>query len=151
MLVINPAEPSFFFNLKLMYENLFDKLKAEKPAFVAVYGTLKRGQSNHRCLGDSVFIGTSRIPGFKMYSLGGFPGVVTGDASILIEVFQVTNDKDAQRVYSLEGYNGVRGHARNTFYDTVDIEVNINGEDLKAEMFIFKGRYLGPLVESGEW
>lgn len=134
-----------------MYKNLFDKLKSEKPAFVAVYGTLKKGKYNNRCLGDSKYIGTSKVSGFKMYSLGGFPGVIPGDSEIVIEIFQVTNEADAHSIYNLEGYNGVRGHSRNTFYDTVDVEVNINGENLTAEMFIYKGNRLGPFVSSGEW
>ena len=147
MLVNNPAGPTFF----IMYINTPDKIKQGKSAYVAVYGTLKRGNHNHRVMGDSEYIGTARISGFEMYSLGGFPGVLPGEGEITVEIFRVNNTRDAEYIYRLEGYNGVRGHHRNSFYDTTDISVNIDGQDYTAEMFIYKGGRLNSRVESGEW
>ncbi len=43
-----------------------------------VYGTLKRGCSNHRYLADQKFLGLARTtPGFRLYNLGGYPGIAT--------------------------------------------------------------------------
>lgn len=42
-----------------------------------VYGTLKRGGSNHGFLAGQRFLGTAQTPpGFTLYSLGSFPGLV---------------------------------------------------------------------------
>lgn len=50
-------------------------MSAEK--FIFVYGTLKRGCSNHHFLSDQKFIGAARTaPGFRLYALGGFPGMI---------------------------------------------------------------------------
>ena len=42
-----------------------------------IYGTLKRGGSNHTLLAGQQFFGIARtVPGFTLYSLGGYPGMV---------------------------------------------------------------------------
>ena len=47
------------------------------PKLIFVYGTLKRGCSNHHFLADQDFVGEARTtPGFRLYELGGHPGMV---------------------------------------------------------------------------
>ncbi len=42
-----------------------------------VYGTLKRGGSNHGYLAGQRFLGTAQTPpGYTLYSLGSYPGLV---------------------------------------------------------------------------
>lgn len=42
-----------------------------------VYGTLKRGCANHHFLAGQNFVGEARTaPGFRLYDLGGYPGLV---------------------------------------------------------------------------
>lgn len=42
-----------------------------------VYGTLKRGCSNHGQLAGQTFVGIARTqPGFSLYDVGGYPGLV---------------------------------------------------------------------------
>jgi gamma-glutamylaminecyclotransferase len=42
-----------------------------------VYGTLKRGGANHHFLDGQRFVGEARTaPGFRLYDLGGYPGLV---------------------------------------------------------------------------
>ena len=44
---------------------------------VFVYGTLKRGCSNHRVLAGQQFIGEARTaPGYRLYHLGEYPGMI---------------------------------------------------------------------------
>jgi gamma-glutamylaminecyclotransferase len=46
-----------------------------KPIFV--YGTLKRGLSNHHFLAGQAFVGHARTaPGYALYELSGYPGMV---------------------------------------------------------------------------
>lgn len=50
---------------------------AGRPHIVFVYGTLKRGGSNHRFLAGQVFLGTALTrAGATLYSLGEYPGLV---------------------------------------------------------------------------
>lgn len=44
---------------------------------VFVYGTLKRGGENHHFLTGQRFLGEARtVPGFRLYHLSGYPGMV---------------------------------------------------------------------------
>jgi gamma-glutamylcyclotransferase (GGCT)/AIG2-like uncharacterized protein YtfP len=46
-------------------------------SLIFVYGTLKRGGTNHHCLADQKFVGEARTAaGFCLYNVGSFPGMV---------------------------------------------------------------------------
>jgi len=48
--------------------------------WIFVYGTLKRGGRNHRFLAGQQFLGEARTaPGYTLYSLGDYPGMVRSD------------------------------------------------------------------------
>ena len=49
---------------------------------VFVYGTLKRGFSNHHFMAGQSFVGTATsAAGFALFDLGGYPGLVPAPAS----------------------------------------------------------------------
>jgi gamma-glutamylaminecyclotransferase len=58
-----------------------------------VYGTLKRGCSNHGLLAGQRFIGVARTaPGYRLYDLGSYPGLVADAADargVIGEVWSV--------------------------------------------------------------
>lgn len=59
---------------------------------LAVYGTLKQGNGNHdHFLGDAKLVGKGVISGFDMYHLGGFPGIVKGEGTIQVELYDEYN------------------------------------------------------------
>ncbi|MEO6874801.1 MAG: gamma-glutamylcyclotransferase family protein [Opitutaceae bacterium] len=44
---------------------------------IFVYGTLKRGGNNHHSLAGQTFLGEARTPpGFRLYHLDGYPGMI---------------------------------------------------------------------------
>ena len=70
-----------------------------------VYGTLKRGCSNHAQLAGQRFVGEARtVPAYRLFDAGGYPGLVSsmpGD-HVTGEVWEV--DADAlQRLDVFEG------------------------------------------------
>lgn len=73
---------------------------------VFVYGTLKRGGSNHAFLAGQEFVGPARTaPGFVLYELAGYPGMVAGEggaAGVTGEVWSV-DDPCLARLDGLEG------------------------------------------------
>lgn len=86
--------------------------------YVAVYGSLRKGMGNHRIISDNEYVTQTTLSGgYRMVSLGGFPGVMETDnpqSPIIVEVYRVTERSNMQRLDSLEGY---RGPGCNNFYD----------------------------------
>jgi len=61
---------------------------------VFVYGTLKRGQVNHNCLGGSTFLGRRRLIGGQLHDRGRYPmALLCGRSGVVIhgELFRVSD------------------------------------------------------------
>jgi gamma-glutamylcyclotransferase (GGCT)/AIG2-like uncharacterized protein YtfP len=75
-------------------------------SLVFVYGTLKRGGSNHAGLAGQVFLGEAHTgPGFRLYALDDYPGMVAvpdDRGGVSGEVWSVTPECLA-RLDELEG------------------------------------------------
>jgi gamma-glutamylcyclotransferase (GGCT)/AIG2-like uncharacterized protein YtfP len=57
---------------------------------VAVYGTLKRGYSNHHYLNGGRFVGQDMLSNITLYDLGEYPGAKPGSSQgVLVEVYRV--------------------------------------------------------------
>ena len=58
----------------------------DSATVIFVYGTLKRGQSNHRFLSGQHFLGTALTqPLYRLFLLEGYPGMVEGSPGRAIE------------------------------------------------------------------
>ena len=77
------------------------------PTLLFVYGTLKRGGSNHPFLAGQTFVGHARTAaGYELYDLGGYPGMVpstNGAEPVEGEVWSV----DPAALSSLDDLEGV--------------------------------------------
>jgi gamma-glutamylcyclotransferase (GGCT)/AIG2-like uncharacterized protein YtfP len=79
--------------------------------YLFVYGTLKKGEGNHRLLKDCEYVCDAELWDHRMYSLGGFPGIVPDDyhegnpAIILGEIYLVDKEDTWDRLDGLEGYD----------------------------------------------
>lgn len=72
---------------------------------VAVYGTLKRSQSNHHILARSDFLGTCSLSSIVLYDLGPYPGAkLERSGGVLVEVYGV-DARTFARLDQLEDYN----------------------------------------------
>lgn len=83
-------------------ESISDGILPEKTELVFVYGSLLSGLGNNRVLGDSLCQGLATIEGYRMVSLGAFPGLVYGDEVSQGELYSVTAGTMA-RLDMLEG------------------------------------------------
>ena len=74
-----------------------------------LYGTLKRGGSNHGYMHGQRFITeASTAPKYRLYDLGGYPGLVTAEAdglSITGEIWEV----DAEGLILLDDLENIEG------------------------------------------
>lgn len=118
---------------------------------LAAYGTLRHNNGNHRVLhynnDGTKFIGKTRINGFKMFSLGGFPGIVASDDvkdGIDIEVFSI-GDKTLNSCRGLEGFYGKNDP--HNMYNEEDVDTEFG----KAKIYVWNGNPRETIIESGNW
>ena len=72
---------------------------------VAVYGTLKRGYSNHHLLDKACYIGPDTLTGVTLYNLGPYPGALPKPSDgVRVEVYAV-NDPLLATLDELEDYD----------------------------------------------
>jgi len=114
----------------------------------AVYGTLRKGNGNHRLLQDAEYLGTIKTePIYTMVSLGGFPAVKeNGNTSIVCEIYETDDEDIIKSVFRLEGCTGVKGHPNN-WYDFVELDTNWG----KANMFTMNTCNSKVEIENGDW
>lgn len=108
---------------------------------VAVYGTLREGEGNHRVMNVArgELVGTTRLSGYVMHSLhGGFPGVKRGEGTVVVEVYELP---DVRALDYLEGYN--EKHPENGLYD----RHITNTEFGDAWIYTYNGLAFGNVIE----
>ena len=113
---------------------------------VAVYGTLKRGASNHGFLKSARFLGEERLSGLTLYDLGPYPGVRwEGEGSVLVEVYAV-NASELALIDRLEDHRPrapAAGEYRRWRLRT--------GRGLAWVYFLNRPPTNAPPIESGVW
>lgn len=124
---------------------------------VAVYGTLRKGQGNYRALKldeQAEHIETTAIQG-TMFSLGGFPGVLTGGnhkGRVVVDVFYLPEehrDKLLSRLDRLEGYNPHQPDSKHNMYVR-----KVTTTESGRMVFYYEWNWEPPgsrVVEHGDW
>ena len=117
-----------------------------KEEYVLVYGTLKKNNPLHGYLRLAQFMGTVRLPYFKLFNLGPFPAAkYTGDEkdTIATEMYRVDR-------YTLSNLDRVEGFVSMgspyNHYDRMLIEL-----DDKQAWIYTQENPKGKEIENGEW
>ena len=112
-------------------------------AQVFVYGTLLRGEPNHRLLAGSPLVGEARTePAFELVSLGPYPALVGGGAtSVKGEIYEVD-------MATLAALDRLEGHP--SFYQQKRIRLE-SGEEALAYLLPKDQANGRPRIESGDW
>jgi gamma-glutamylcyclotransferase (GGCT)/AIG2-like uncharacterized protein YtfP len=108
---------------------------------VFVYGTLLRGQVNHRLLAGAVCLGPHRTaPIFTLFNLGTYPGLVRGGTTAVAgEIYRI-DGATLCRLDALEDYPRL--------YGRVLIPTRYGG----TWVYHYRGRTAGrPVIPSGDW
>jgi len=112
-----------------------------------VYGTLKRGCSNHHRLADQIYVGPARTrPGFTLYDLGGYPGIVAAapDApGVVGEVWSV----DAQGLSALDAFEGLP----EGLYRREPLELQSPYDRQQVEAYVYAREISGRPIIGSEW
>ncbi|MCG8025700.1 MAG: gamma-glutamylcyclotransferase [Candidatus Thiodiazotropha endolucinida] len=108
---------------------------------VFVYGTLRRGETNHHLLHGAQFCGEHMTrPHYRMLHLGTYPGVVKGGSTAIHgEIYRV-NRKQFIQLDRLEAYPAL--------YNRKLIPTRWG----KAWIYLYRGnRNARPVIPSGNW
>ena len=112
-----------------------------------LYGTLKRGGSNHLFLAGQRFLGLARtVPGFTLYSLGDYPGMVRapGDtAGVTGELWEV-DDGCLAELDRLEGLD-------EGLYERIDVLLAPNPLAGSAQTYLYLHPHHGLAPVGPEW
>jgi gamma-glutamylcyclotransferase (GGCT)/AIG2-like uncharacterized protein YtfP len=108
---------------------------------VFVYGTLKRGESNHHWLVGASWQGSAELRGLVLHDLGPFPMAVIGDGRVHGEVYAV-EESGLIRLDALEGYPRL-----------YDRRLHQLSDGRRAWVYLGRARQVrhAPLVASGHW
>jgi gamma-glutamylcyclotransferase (GGCT)/AIG2-like uncharacterized protein YtfP len=108
---------------------------------VFVYGTLRRGEVNHRLLEGAEFLGAHRTaPCFKLFLLGAYPGLTRGGASAIAGEVYAVDSACLRRLDRLEEYPRL--------YDRQLIPTPFG----RAWIYLYRGRLEGrPVIQGGDW
>jgi gamma-glutamylcyclotransferase (GGCT)/AIG2-like uncharacterized protein YtfP len=88
-----------------------------RNGFYAFYGSLRRGMDNYeRYKGALDYRFSTRLKGYKLYSMGQYPCVVKSsiDCSVLVEIFKITDPVLEEEIHEMEIEEGY-------FYEEVSI------------------------------
>lgn len=118
-----------------------------------VYGTLKEGGYFARHFDRLRKSATpGRVEGVDMLDLGGFPGAIPGEGTILGEVHEYEKEEEVLRGFDdIEGYNERAPEASLYIRKEVDVVLE-DGSKVKASMYFFNRESKGrKFVENGVW
>jgi len=152
--LINLGLSGTIYLLRLIFFLEGSKIKMNK--LIAVYGTLRKGGSNHRVLGGSVFIKTQRISGFIMYGANSFPAVIKGSNNdlITVEIYRVINSKILTELDFLEGFDRKNPKSLDNFYTIQEFQISDFDENIEIYTFDHRPKMvynLGPQIMDGDW
>ena len=125
---------------------------------VAVYGTLRRNQGNNLALKlDELgeYLETTIITG-TMFSLGGFPGVMTGGnhtGRVVVDVYYLPEehrDMMLKRLDALEGYDPTSGNSPSNMY-VRKTTVTETGRMVFYYEWNWEPPATSRIVEDGDW
>lgn len=111
---------------------------------ILVYGSLRKGEYNYESFkrrhGDGFnYLGTTKVKGFNLYSLGSYPGITESEdpeKELVVDIMECDDDC-YNSIYRMEIGAGYRTQ-----------EVIVDGEPMN--IYLYLGRPTR-LVESGDW
>jgi gamma-glutamylcyclotransferase (GGCT)/AIG2-like uncharacterized protein YtfP len=121
-----------------------------KETLFFFYGSLRKGLYNHSIIKNhsKLISKTAVINGFKLYSLGSFPCVISSKTTDLVlgEIYKINDDEVIRRIHLMEIY------AKYKLIETMAFDLT-KEKLIKVFVYEYKETNLNPKdkIESGDW
>jgi gamma-glutamylcyclotransferase (GGCT)/AIG2-like uncharacterized protein YtfP len=118
-------------------------MSGRKQHLVFVYGTLMRGEINHRLLATARFVTEAHTePCFELFDLGHFPAMSAGGQTVVRGEVYAVDDQTLVRLDRLEGHP--------EFYQRTPIRL-ADGQEVQTYLMEDARARRRPAILSGDW
>ena len=123
---------------------------------IGVYGTLRKGESNHSVLGTSIYVKTLKLYGYKMFGKSDYPAIIQGGKTdaVVLEIYRIKSQKIADNIDFLEGFDRSAPASLSNLYTLKTIMLDLFEEPIEIYTFDHapsRVKERGPLLVSGDW
>ncbi len=136
------------FHRNICWERCYHRLEGEDIIMV-LYGSLRDGLYNNRRFylqNMSEFMGTTKVRGYALYSLGPYPGIYPSEeSSVVAEVRRFSGKKQLEVAKSIDYMELFGGYHR----EYVDLE--IGEKRIRGSIYVCNKKPETEIIEHGDW
>ena len=136
------------FHRNVCWQRSYHRPEGEE-LIMALYGSLRNGLYNNRRFdlqNKSEFLGTTKVEGYALYSLGPYPGIYPSEnSSVIVEVRKFSGKQQLEVAKSIDYMELFGGYHR----EYVDLE--IEGQKIKGFIYVYDEKPESEIIQHGDW